>query len=59
MENKIFEPDYKECKYCDVSYTEYDTGYTEYGCSFYQKGDCVGGSIGNGCPLAFKYVVGE
>lgn len=56
---KIYEPDYKHCEYCEETYYEYDTGYREFGCSFYtgdaEDGDCMGGDIEHGCPLAFKY----
>lgn len=56
---KIYEPDYEHCEYCEKTYYEYDTGYCEFGCSFYtgnvEDSVCMGGDIKFGCPLAFKY----
>lgn len=55
MESKIFEPDWENCEYCYVSYSEYDTGYKEFGCNIWDKMDCCGGNLHLGCPLAFQY----
>lgn len=54
MEEEIYENNYKDCDYC-----ESDTGYREYGCSFITGDEndypCLGGELGFGCPLSFKY----
>lgn len=56
MESKVFEPDWENCEYCYVSYSEYDTGYKEYGCQLIsEKYSCYGGNLHLGCPLAFQY----
>lgn len=52
----IHEQDLKECEYCEQSYYEYDTGYSEYECDLWGC-ECFGGGIGNGCPLSFKYKI--
>lgn len=44
----------EHCKYSEVSYEEYDTGYKEFSCILCD-GDC--GSFP--CPLDFKYKVEE
>lgn len=56
--NEIFEIDWNECPYCKCTYEEWDIGYKEYECAFYNN-QCYGGSIENGCPLAFEYSVKE
>lgn len=53
---RVYEQDWKECDYCEQSYYEYDTGYSEYECSL-AGGDCFGGDIESGCPLSFKYQI--
>lgn len=57
MEEEIFEKYYKDCEYCEVSYYESDTGYTEYECGL-MGCECLGsGDICDGCPLSFKYQI--
>ena len=46
-----FENSWENCEYCEETYKEWDTGYTEYGCSLF-GGECV-----ECCPLSFKYKV--
>ena len=48
-----------ECDYCVRTYYEYDTGYTEYGCSLVGENKflCYGGE--EGCPLSCKYEIEE
>lgn len=58
-EFEIIEQNWERCEYCECSYYEHDTGYAEYECNLYNKGNCVGGSIEMGCPLSFKYKVEE
>lgn len=53
---EIHEQNYKECPYCYCSYYEGNTGYTEYGCKFWNCG-CNGGNIEYGCPLSFKFEI--
>lgn len=59
----IFEKDWENCLYSEISYEEYDTGYKEYECSLLKncklntKCYCYGGDINNGCPLSFKYKI--
>lgn len=45
--------DWENCEYCEETYKEWDTGYTEYGCSLFGE-ECV-----EDCPLSFKYSVEE
>lgn len=52
---EIYEPNYEDCEYCEPSYYEHDTGYTEYSCEII--GNCCGGDLKHGCPLAFKYEI--
>ena len=59
MEDKIYEPDWEDCPYLNLSYEEWDTGYREYSCRFLENDSCCGGSLEEGCPLAFKYTVEE
>ena len=56
---EVIEQDWEECKYCERSYYEYDTGYAEYECSIYGTDQCFSGDIHYGCPLSFKYKVEE
>ena len=58
---EICEQDWESCPYCEQSYYEYDTGYTEYECKlvYDNGGSCVGSSIDGGCPLACKYKIEE
>lgn len=56
MEKEIFENDASSCEYCERSYYEYNTGYSEYECLLDNK-DCFGGELEFGCPLSFKYIV--
>lgn len=59
-EMEIYEPNWEKCQYCECSYYEHDTGYSEYSCGLWDGEDsCYGGDIGLGCPLAFKYKVEE
>ena len=58
-EFEVIEQDWEKCEYCDCSYYEYDTGYSEHECNMYDTFPCVGGSIEFGCPLSFKYKVEE
>lgn len=55
----VYEPDLEKCEYCEVTYSEYDTGYKEFGCSFISGDErdyeCLGGGLDYGCPLAFRY----
>lgn len=53
---EIFEKDWEDCPYVEISYEEYDTGYKEYECSLLNS-ECCGGDLDNGCPLSFKYKV--
>jgi len=59
MEEEIYENNYKDCDYCETTYYESDTGYREYGCSLITGDEndypCLGGELGFGCPLSFKY----
>lgn len=55
-EFEIVEQDWEECEYCERSYYEYDTGYSEYECTLYDESPCLPG-IAYGCPLSFKYKV--
>ena len=58
---ETYEPNWEECPYCECTYEEWDTGYKEFGCSYYgdvNNMDCNGGEL-YGCPLAFKYKVEE
>ena len=55
--NEVIEQDWEKCEYCECSYYEHDTGYSEYECNLYDKAPCVGGCIEYGCPLSFKYKV--
>lgn len=58
---EIFEQNMESCKYCKITYYEYDTGYRAYGCSFFTENEkdveCCGGDIKFGCPLSFRYSV--
>ena len=60
--DEIFELNFEECEYNYISYHEYDTGYTEYGCGLFdemfddKKHGCRG-DLDGGCPLCFKYHV--
>lgn len=51
---EIYENDWENYEYCNQSYYEYDTGYSEYECDLVNR-ECVGGDIQSGCPLSFKY----
>ena len=53
---EIYEQNWKDCEYCEQSYYENDTGYSEYQCNLI-GGECCGGDIDNGCPLSFKYKI--
>lgn len=57
----IYEPDMEECEHCEVTYSEYDTGYKEFGCSFVTGNakdcECLGGRLDFYCPLAFRYSI--
>lgn len=57
-EFEVVEKDWEECEYCECSYYEYDTGYSEHECTLYDESTCFHGSI-YGCPLSFKYKVEE
>ena len=46
-----YENDFESCEYLEETYKEWDTGYTEYGCTLFEEG-CV-----ELCPLSFKYKV--
>lgn len=63
MEEEIYENDWENCDYCEVTYWESDTGFREYGCSFITGDEhdynCVGTDIKDGCPLSFKYRIDE
>lgn len=55
---KSFYKNYDECEYCQISYFERDTGYTEYECEFISDGrGCTGGD--EECPLSFRYSIEE
>ena len=59
---EIYEPNWEKCPYCECIYSEYDTGYREYGCSYIGDAkdmECGGGELDNECPLAFKYQIEE
>lgn len=59
---EIYEPSWEKCPYCKCTYSEYDTGYREYGCSYFGDAkdmECGGGELDNECPLAFKYQIEE
>lgn len=46
--------DYDGCEFCETTYYEYDTGYSEVGCSLIgdpHKINCDPDC----CPLSFKY----
>lgn len=46
--------DYDDCEFCETTYYEYDTGYSEVGCSLIgdpYKTNCYPDC----CPLSFKY----
>ena len=58
-EFEVIEQDWEKCEYCNISYYEYDTGYSEYECVIYGKDPCMSGDIRYGCPLSFKYKVEE
>ena len=53
---ETYEQNWEECEYCEQSYYELDTGYSEYECGLC-GGDCLGGDIDSGCPLSFKYQI--
>jgi len=53
---EIYEQNWEDCEYCEQSYYENDTGYSEYQCNLI-GGECCGGDIDNGCPLSFKYKI--
>lgn len=53
---EIYEQNWEKCEYCEQSYYEYDTGYSEYRCGLC-GGECLGGDIDSGCPLSFKYQI--
>lgn len=53
---EIYEQNWEECEYCEQSYYEYDTGYSEYRCGLCD-GECLGGDLESGCPLSFKYLI--
>lgn len=58
---EIYEPNWEKCQYCECTYYEYDTGYREYGCSYFgdaNEKECWLGEL-NKCPLAFRYEVKE
>lgn len=58
---EIYEQNWEECPYCERTYAEWDTGYEEFGCSYYEgefEMECNGGEL-YGCPLSFKYKVDE
>lgn len=57
-EFEVVEQDWEECEYCECSYYEYDTGYSEHECTLYDKYPCQPG-IAYGCPLSFKYKTEE
>lgn len=59
VEFEVIEQDWEKCEYCECSYYEYDTGYSEYECTIYGKDPCMSGDIHYGCPLSFKYKVEE
>lgn len=54
--------DYKSCGYSECIYSEYDTGYSEYGCTLGDSNPeevpCIDG-VDGGCPLCCKYEVTE
>lgn len=59
---EIYEQNWEECPYCECTYSEYDTGYREYGCSYFKDAsdmECGGGELDSKCPLAFKYQIEE
>ena len=56
-EFEVIEQDWEKCEYCECSYYEHDTGYSEYSCDLDSMYDCTGGDIEYGCPLSFKYKV--
>lgn len=56
MEKEIFENDASSCEYCERSYYEYDTGYSEYECTL-DGNECCLGELEYGCQLSFKYTV--
>lgn len=53
--------DWESCDYCKTICYEFDTGYAEYGCSYFtgnaKDHECLGGCIESGCPLSFKYKI--
>ena len=58
-EFEVIEQNWETCEYCERSYYEHDTGYSEYECSIYGNYPCLSGDIHYGCPLSFKYKVEE
>ena len=54
MEDKIIECKLGNCEYNYVSYSEWDTGYKEYGCEL-TNSDCNEYE----CPLVCRYKVEE
>lgn len=46
--------DYESCKYAELSYSEWDTGYSEYECTL-----CESPCGAFPCPLDFKFSVLE
>ena len=55
MEN-IYAQNWEDCEYCEQSYYEHDTGYSEYECELV-GGGCFGGGLKDNCPLSFKYQI--
>ena len=58
MKGEIFQ-DYETCPYCERTYYEWDTGYSEYGCKL---GDCNPDDTPccpDNCPLDCRYEVEE
>ena len=51
------EYDFDNCEYCVCTYSEYDTGYKEFGCSllgYPKENSCLGDEC---CPLSASYEV--
>ena len=51
--------DYENCEFCERTAYEYDTGYSEYGCTLGDENPDNNPCAYEYCPLNFTYEVEE
>lgn len=53
------ENNYKNCGFCETTHYEYDTGYTEYGCTLGDSNPYDTPCVEQVCPLCCRFEVTE